>query len=146
MTQHKVDKDRQRELIDAQNEPLSIRDRIHNQWEVLDLERRFAEGLEQSVRYALIVFGVTNTAAVLVLARTDILRAGSSPAAWSVRMVAALYTLLRQPGQLGDRVHSAQHVRHMGQRHDLGPRIQQALMNSRHASSRRKSARCGARN
>ena len=94
MTHHKVDKARRGERSDTESEPFGVRDRIHNQWEVVDLARRFAEGLEQSVRYALIVFGVTNTAAVLVLARSDILRGASGPVAWSGRLVAALYTLL----------------------------------------------------
>jgi hypothetical protein len=94
MTPHKDDKLHHGEFVDAHEEPFGVRDRIHHQWEVLDVERRFAEGLEQSVRYALIVFGVTNTAAVLVLARSDILRDGSGSAAWSVRVVAALYTML----------------------------------------------------
>src|SRR5438876_5667087 len=41
----------------------SIRERIRNQWEILNLERRFAEDLDRSVRYALIVFGIVNTGA-----------------------------------------------------------------------------------
>jgi hypothetical protein len=76
-------------------EPLVIRERIRNQWEVLDLERRFLEDLDQSVRYALIVFGVINTAAVLVLARGNALPGGSGPTEWGVRLFVTLYALLR---------------------------------------------------
>jgi hypothetical protein len=94
VSQHKDDKLRRNEPIGEQDQAFGVRDRIHNQWEVLDFERRFAEGLEQSVRYALIVFGVTNTAAVLVLARSEIFHETSAPAAWSVRVVTALYTML----------------------------------------------------
>jgi hypothetical protein len=94
VTPHKDDKLHHGDLVGAHDAPFGVRDRIHHQWEVLDVERRFAEGLEQSVRYALIVFGVTNTSAVLVLTRSDILRDGSVPAVWSVRVLAALYTTL----------------------------------------------------
>src|SRR6266705_4053388 len=89
----RLEKRRDRRLADAL-EPLSIRERIRNQWEILDLERRFAEDLDRSVRYALIVFGVTNTAAVLVLARANVLGAGSGLAMWGVRLLLALYALL----------------------------------------------------
>ncbi len=75
-------------------EPLPIRERIRNQWEVLELERRFLEDLDQSVRYVLIVFGVINTAAVLVLARGNLLSGGSGPTEWGVRLFVALYALL----------------------------------------------------
>src|SRR5947208_2208774 len=74
--ERRMEKRRDRRLGEAL-EPLSIRERIRNQWEILGLERRFAEDVDRSVRYALIVFGVTNTAAVLVLARANVLGAGS---------------------------------------------------------------------
>src|SRR5881396_3582241 len=70
--ERRMEKRRDRRLGEAL-EPLSIRERIRNQWEILGLERRFAEDVDRSVRYALIVFGVTNTAAVLVLARANVL-------------------------------------------------------------------------
>src|SRR5260370_37393729 len=54
---------RQRRRLAETLEPLLIRERIRNQWEVPELERRFLEDLDQSVRYVLIVFGVINTAA-----------------------------------------------------------------------------------
>jgi len=52
--ERRVERRRRRRLAET-TEPLSIRERIRNQWEVLDLERRFLEDLDQSVRYALIV-------------------------------------------------------------------------------------------
>jgi hypothetical protein len=89
----KVHARRARRLAEAL-EPLSIRERIRNQWEILGLERRFAEDLDRSVRYALIVFGVVNTGAVLVLTRANVFGSGSGPAAWGVRLFVALYALL----------------------------------------------------
>jgi len=91
--ERRVERRRRRRLAET-TEPLSIRERIRNQWEVLDLERRFLEALDQSVRYALIIFGVINTAAVLVLARGNVLSGGSGPTEWRVRLFVALYALL----------------------------------------------------
>jgi len=91
--ERRLEKRRDRRLGEAL-EPLSIRERIRNQWEILGLERRFAEDVDRSVRYALIVFGVTNTAAVLVLARANVLGAGSGLAIWGVRLLVGLYALL----------------------------------------------------
>ena len=91
--ERRVERRRRRRLAET-TEPLSIRERIRNQWEVLDLERRFLEDLDQSVRYALIVFGVINTAAVLVLARGNALSGGSGPTEWGVRLFVTLYALL----------------------------------------------------
>src|SRR5881398_1104553 len=67
--ERRMEKRRDRRLGEAL-EPLSIRERIRNQWEILGLERRFAEDVDRSVRYALIVFGVTSTATVLVTPKT----------------------------------------------------------------------------
>ena len=89
----KVQTRRARRLAEAL-EPLSIRERIRNQWEILDLERRFAEDLDRSVRYALIVFGIVNTGAVLVLTRANVLGGGSGPTVWGVRLFVGLYALL----------------------------------------------------
>src|SRR6187549_925202 len=80
--QRRTMKKMRRHLVQASQE-LSIGERIDNQWEVLDLERRLSEGLDKRVRYALIVFGVTNAAAVLVLARFDTFTQDSGLATWA---------------------------------------------------------------
>src|SRR2546430_10409665 len=77
--ERKMERRRDRRLGEAL-EPLSIRERIRNQWEILGLERRFAEDVDRSVRYAPIVFGVTHTAAVLGLAPPHRVGAGPGPA------------------------------------------------------------------
>ena len=75
-------------------EELSIRERVRNQWEVIEFERRLSEGLDRRVRYALIVFGVTNAAAVLVLSRFDTVGQDSGPTAWAVRVFGMAYVIL----------------------------------------------------
>jgi hypothetical protein len=82
-----------RRLVEASQE-LSIRERIRNQWEVIELERRLSEGVDRRVRYALLVFGVTNAAAVLALARFDTFGQDSGPAAWVGRVFAVVYVIL----------------------------------------------------
>ena len=37
------------------DEPLSIRERVRNQWDVLDLQRRLLENADQRVRYGLVI-------------------------------------------------------------------------------------------
>lgn len=80
-----------RRLVEA-GEELSIGERLRNQWEVIDLEHRLAEALDKRVRYALVVFGVTNAAAVLVLVRFEKFRQGA--AAWTVRVLGMAYVIL----------------------------------------------------
>ena len=82
-----------RRLVEA-SEELSVGERIRNQWEVIDLERHLSEGLDKRVRYALIVFGVTNAAAVLVLARFDTFTHDSGLATWTVRVLGLAYVIL----------------------------------------------------
>jgi len=82
-----------RRLVEA-SEELSIRERIRNQWEVIELERRMSEGVDRRVRYALLVFGVTNAAAVLALTRFDTFGQDSGPAAWAGRVFAVVYVIL----------------------------------------------------
>ena len=82
-----------RRLLKA-SEELSIGERIRNQWELIDLDHRLFDGIDRRVRYALVVFGVTNAAAALVLARFDSFNQNSSPAAWAVRIFGVAYVLL----------------------------------------------------
>jgi hypothetical protein len=49
--------------------PLSLRQRIRNQWEALDVARRVIDSLDHSVRYGLIIFSAVNTGAVILLVR-----------------------------------------------------------------------------
>jgi hypothetical protein len=85
---------RMRHRLVKASEALSIRERIRNQWEVIELERRLSEGVDRRVRYALLVFGVTNAAAVLALARFDTFGQESGPAAWTGRVFAVTYVIL----------------------------------------------------
>jgi uncharacterized membrane protein len=91
--QRRAVKKLRRRLVEA-SEALSIRERIRNQWEVIELERRLSEGVDRRVRYALLVFGVTNAAAVLALARFDTFGQDSGPAAWAGRVFAVVYVIL----------------------------------------------------
>src|SRR4029453_19002683 len=76
------------------SEALNIPQRIRNQWEVIELERRLSEGEDRRVRYALLVFGVTNAAAVLALARVDTFGQDSGPGGWGGRVFALVYVIL----------------------------------------------------
>ena len=80
-----------RRLLEA-SEAMRVGDRIGNQWEVIDLEHRLSEALDKRVRYALVVFGMTNAAAVLVLTRFD--HGRTSAASWAVRVLGLAYALL----------------------------------------------------
>lgn len=91
--QRRAVKKLRRHLVEA-SEELSIRERIRNQWEVIELERRLSEDVDRRVRYALLVFGVTNAAAVLALARFDIFGQDAGPAAWAGRVFGVVYVIL----------------------------------------------------
>jgi hypothetical protein len=91
--QRRAVKKMRRRLVQA-GEELSIGERIRNQWEVIELERRLSEGLDKRVRYALIVFGVTNAAALLVLSRFDAFKQDPGPAAWAGRVFGVMYVIL----------------------------------------------------
>src|SRR5260370_6429370 len=54
---------RQRRRLAETLEPLLIRERIRNQWEVLELERRFFGGLGPSARFVVVVFCLVHTPA-----------------------------------------------------------------------------------
>lgn len=55
--------------VNARAKPLRIPERLQQQWEALDLQRRLLEDMNQSVRDALIIFGAANTGVVFVLLR-----------------------------------------------------------------------------
>lgn len=61
---------------------------------MLSLERRLVEDLDRSVRYALIVYGVANTAAVLVLTRSSLFVTLSPPAVTLLKVVGAAYFIV----------------------------------------------------
>src|SRR4030095_6665810 len=82
-----------RRLVEP-SEELTILERSRNQWEVIELERGLSEVVDRRVRYALLVFGVTNAAAVLALARFDTFGQDSGPAAWVGRVFAVVYVIL----------------------------------------------------
>ena len=72
--------------------PLRVRERLRHQWDALDLQRRILEDMNQSVRYALIIFGTVNTAVVFVMLRVPYLTSlpGSQLA---IRVTVASYAL-----------------------------------------------------
>lgn len=84
---------RRRKRGDTESKPLKVRDRVRNQWDVFDLQRRMLDSVEHSVRYALIIFGAVNTGVVILMTRESLLT-GLSPSMESIlRLVAALYGL-----------------------------------------------------
>lgn len=84
---------RRRKQGDAEHKPLKMRERVRNQWDVFDLQRRMLDTVEHSVRYALVIFGAVNTGVVILMTRESLL-AGLSPSMASVlRVVSTLYGL-----------------------------------------------------
>lgn len=85
---------RMRRRLAEAAEVMRVDERIRNQWEIVDLEHRLSEALDKRVRYALVVFGMTNAAAVLVLTRFDHGRTSVAPASWAIRSLGLAYALL----------------------------------------------------
>lgn len=85
---------RERERLAEANQPLPIRERIRNQWDVLSFERRQLEWMDQSVRYALVIFTTANAFAAILLTRADILFPLSPPTLLATRVLAAVYGVL----------------------------------------------------
>jgi hypothetical protein len=85
---------RERERLAEANQPLPIRERIRNQWDVLSFERRQLEWMDQSVRYALVIFTTANAFAAILLSRADILFPLSPPTLLATRVLAAAYGVL----------------------------------------------------
>jgi len=85
-------KDRRR--LRQARELLGVQERVRHQWDVLDLERRLVEDLDRSVRYALIVYGVTNTAAVLIATRSDLFVTMTPAAIGILRVLSAVYAVV----------------------------------------------------
>jgi len=85
---------KERKRLKRARKPLPLQERLHHQWNVLDLERRLVEDLDRSVRYALIVYGVTNTAAVLIATRSSVFVSMAPEATAILKVIAAVYAVL----------------------------------------------------
>lgn len=85
---------RERERLAEASQPLPIRERLRNQWEVLSFERRQLEWMDQSVRYALVIFTTVNAFAAILLTRADILFPLSPSTLLVTRVLAAVYGVL----------------------------------------------------
>jgi hypothetical protein len=85
---------RERERLAEANQPLPIRERLRNQWDVLSFERRQLEWMDQSVRYALVIFTTVNAFAAILLTRADILFPLSPSTLLVTRVLAAVYGVL----------------------------------------------------
>lgn len=85
---------RERKRLKEARELLPIQERLRYQWDVLDLERRLVEDLDRSVRYALIVYGVTNTAAVLIITRSSVFVTVAPVTLAILKILAAVYTVV----------------------------------------------------
>jgi len=74
--------------------PLSLRQRIRNQWEALDVARRVLDSLDHSVRYGLIIFSAVNTAAVILIVRPTLLPSLPPGTQLVLRILGGLYLLV----------------------------------------------------
>ena len=85
---------KERKRLKEARQPLSAQERLRHQWDVLDLERRLMEDLDRSVRYALIVHGVTNTAAVLIATRSSLFVTMAPAALVILKILSAAYAVV----------------------------------------------------
>ena len=90
----KKERKKERKRLKEAQEPLPLQERLRHQWDVLDLERRLVEDLDRSVRYALIVYGVTNTAAVLVATRSSIFVTMAPAAIVVLKILSGIYAVV----------------------------------------------------
>ncbi|MFN8574113.1 MAG: hypothetical protein U0132_18795 [Gemmatimonadaceae bacterium] len=74
--------------------PLGIRERLRNQWDVLDLQRRLLENADQRVRYGLVIFGAVNTGVVVLLTKAPAFSELSPTAVMVLRAVAIVYVIV----------------------------------------------------
>jgi hypothetical protein len=63
----------------AHDQPLGFRERNRALWEAVDLNRRFVEDLDKSVRSAMVIFGAVNAAVFLLMTRIPLLGRLATP-------------------------------------------------------------------
>lgn len=84
---------RRRKQGAAMGKPLKARERVRNQWDVFDLQRRMLDSVEHSVRYAMVIFGAVNTGVVILMTRESLLTGLSPSMETLLRVVTTLYGL-----------------------------------------------------
>ncbi len=89
-----VDPPKRRRKSTGPNEPLRIRERLRNQWDVLDLQRRLLENADQRARYGLVIFGAVNTGVVVLLTRAPAFSNIAPSSGMLLRVVAVLYVIV----------------------------------------------------
>ena len=71
--------------------PLSLKERLRNQWEAVGIARHLLDGLDHSVRYGLIIFSAVNTGAVILIARPSLFENLSPGTLLILKGLGALY-------------------------------------------------------
>src|SRR5262245_58201172 len=77
----------------APDKPLSFRDRNRALWEAVDLNRRFVEDLDKSVRYAMVIFGTLNAALLILVMQTPLLRKAAATVRGVLLVLGILYAV-----------------------------------------------------
>ena len=85
---------REREALTEADMPLPIRERLRNQWEVLDFERRTLESMDKSVRYGLLIFAMANALAAVILSRAGVMLTLTPKALLATHILAAIYAIV----------------------------------------------------
>jgi hypothetical protein len=85
---------RERKRLEAGQEPLEMRERLRNQWEVVGLQRRILQDMDRSVRYGLVIFTAANTGAALLISRTHLVGGESAQASLALKILMVLYLAL----------------------------------------------------
>ena len=85
---------RERKRLEAGQEPLEMRERLRNQWEVVGLQRRILQDMDRSVRYGLVIFTAANTGAALLISRTHLVGGESGLASLALKILMVLYLAL----------------------------------------------------
>jgi hypothetical protein len=85
---------RERKRLEAGQEPLEMRERLRNQWEVVGLQRRILQDMDRSVRYGLVIFTAANTGAALLISRTHLVGGESGQASLALKILMVLYLAL----------------------------------------------------
>ena len=82
---------RERKRLEESQEPLEMRERLRNQWEVVGLQRRILQDMDRSVRYGLVIFTAANTGAALLISRTHLVAGDSTRAFLALKILMVLY-------------------------------------------------------
>ena len=85
---------RERKRLEAGQEPLEMRERLRNQWEVVGLQRRILQDMDRSVRYGLVIFTAANTGAALLISRTHLIVGEAAQASLALKILMVLYLAL----------------------------------------------------